>query len=200
MGKGATTKQAILDTALRVASTHGLEGLTVGELASTLDISKSGLFAHFGSKENLQLEVLAAAAERFTQAVFVPSIRVARGEPRVRALFERWLAWGDSEDMPGGCLFISSAFELDDRPGVLRDALVKTHRDLMDALGHAARLGVEEGHFRKDLDVAQFAFEMYSVVLGHHLHARLLKERRTNARTRTAFERLMAYARPPDGA
>ena len=111
MGKGATTKQAILDTALRVASTHGLEGLTVGELASTLDISKSGLFAHFGSKENLQLEVLAAAAERFTQAVFVPSIRVARGEPRVRALFERWLAWGDSEDMPGGCLFISSAFE-----------------------------------------------------------------------------------------
>lgn len=195
MGKGAATKQAILDTALRVASTHGLEGLTVGDLAATLDISKSGLFAHFGSKENLQLEVLRAASERFTQAVFVPSIRVPRGEPRVRALFEKWLEWGACDAMPGGCIFISSAFELDDRPGALRDALVKTHQDLMDALAHAARLGVDEGHFQKDLDVDQFAFEMYAVVLGHHLHSRLLKDRRTTQRTRTAFERLLDHAR-----
>lgn len=195
MGKGADTKQAIVDAALRVASTHGLEGLTVGELAGRLDISKSGLFAHFGSKEKLQLEVLAAAADRFTQAVFVPAIKVTRGEPRVRALFEHWLEWGTSDDMPGGCIFISSAFELDDRPGVLRDALLKTHRDLMDAMAHAARLAVEEGHFRKDLDAHQFAFEMYSVVLGHHLNARLLKDRRTTQRTRAAFERLLADAK-----
>lgn len=195
MRKGAETKQAILDRALRVASTLGLEGLTVGELASALELSKSGLFAHFGSKENLQLEVLRTASERFTQAVFVPAIRERRGEPRVRALFDRWLEWGDSEDMPGGCIFISSAFELDDRPGPLRDALVKTHRDLMDALAHAARLGVEEGHFRKELEPQQFAFEMYAVVLAHHLNARLLKDARSSKRTRQAFERLLADAK-----
>lgn len=197
MGKGEQTKQAILERAIRVASVDGLEGLTVGDLAAALDISKSGLFAHFGSKENLQLEVLRTASDRFTQVVFVPSIRVARGEPRVRALFENWLRWGASDTMPGGCIFISSAFELDDRPGPLRDALVKTHRDLMDALAHATRLGVEEGHFRKDLDPAQFAFEMYSVVLGHHLNTRLLKDARTTKRTRVAFERMLADARAP---
>ncbi len=192
--KGAETRQAIIEEAVRMASTVGLEGLSLGDLANALDLSKSGLFAHFGSKEKLQIEVIRAAADRFTQTVVVPAIRAPRGEPRIRALFENWLKWGLSGD-PGGCIFVSAAAELDDRPGPVREALVKTQRDWLDTLAQAARIAVAEGHFRKNLDPDQLAFEVHALMLGCHHHARLLQDARSLKRTRTAFETLLSTAR-----
>jgi AcrR family transcriptional regulator len=197
MTKGEETRAAIVDQALRMASISGLEALSIGDLAGALNLSKSGLFAHFRSKENLQLEVIRAAAERFVQLVMVPAFRQPRGEPRVRALFEGWLHWAleSRSELPGGCIFIGAAAELDDQPGPVRDALVKAQRDWLDTLAHAAHLAVEEGHFRKNLDTQQFAFELYALMLGGHHYARLLRDPRAVRRTRAAYNNLVATAR-----
>jgi AcrR family transcriptional regulator len=166
--KGEDTRGAILDRALALASTGGLEGLTIGNLAQAVGLSKSGLFAHFGSKEDLQLAVLRTAVDRFVAEVIAPALREPRGEPRVRALFERWLGWETATYLPGGCPFIAVSNELDDRPGPVRDYLVQSQRDWLDALANAARIAVAEGHFRADLDVDQFAYEVYSAILAFH--------------------------------
>src|SRR5688572_24456302 len=179
---------------MTLASVNGLEGLTIGRLAEELTLSKSGLFAHFGSKEALQVAVIEEAARQFVQDVMVPALREPRGEPRVRAMFERWMAW---VDRPGGCFFISASSELDDRPGPTRDALARTLKDWLDQLAHAARIAVEEGHFRADLDPSQFAFDTYSVMLGHQLFGKFLRDPSTPSRTRDAFEALLATARRP---
>jgi AcrR family transcriptional regulator len=195
MGKGSETKDRILEQAVRIASRDGLEGLTIGSLSSELGLSKSGLFAHFGSKEELQCQVLQAAASGFRDGVLRPSIAAPRGEPRIRALFERWLAWSNRADMPGGCLLIAASIELDDRPGPQRDYLVLAHRGRVAALAKAASLAIEAGHFRRDLDPEQFAFDFYSVTLGFHDHQRLLRDPRAEERARNAFERLLDSCR-----
>jgi AcrR family transcriptional regulator len=195
MGKGAETKDRILEQAVRIASRSGLEGLTIGSLSSELGLSKSGLFAHFGSKEELQCQVLQAAATRFQEGVLRPAIAAPRGEPRIRALFDRWLAWTNREDMPGGCLLIAASIELDDKPGPQRDYLVLAHRGRVAALAKAASLAVEAGHFRTDLDPEQFAFDFYSITLGYHDHQRLLRDPRAEERARAAFERLLLSCR-----
>jgi AcrR family transcriptional regulator len=192
VSKGQATRQHILDHALGLATVVGLDGLTIGRLAEELELSKSGLFAHFGSKEALQVAVIEEAGRQFVQEVMVPALREPRGEPRVRTLFERWLVWGER---PGGCFFISATAELDDRPGPARDALVRIQKDWLAALATAVRLGVEEGHFRADLDIKQLAFESYSLMLGCHLFARFLRDRSAVARTRKGFETLLAAAR-----
>jgi AcrR family transcriptional regulator len=193
--KGEETRQRILDGALALASTQGIEGVTIGELAGALDLSKSGLFAHFRSKEALQIAVLQAAAERFTRLVVVPALKAPRGEARVRALFERWLMWGNSDEMPGGCIFIGAAAELDDRPGPARDVLVQGQKDLLGTLAHAARIAVDEGHFRADLDVDQFAFELFAIRLSFNHATRLMRDPRAKERAQRAFEQLIAAAR-----
>jgi AcrR family transcriptional regulator len=193
--KGEETRQRILDGAVALASTQGIEGVTIGELANALDLSKSGLFAHFRSKEALQIAVLQAAGERFTRLVVVPALRAPRGEPRVRALFERWLLWGNSAEMPGGCIFIGAAAELDDRPGPVRDVLVQGQKDLLGTLAHAARIAVDEGHFRADLDVDQFAFELFAIRLSFNHSTRLMRDPRAKERAHRAFEQLIASAR-----
>jgi AcrR family transcriptional regulator len=124
MSKGAATKDRIIERALRAASVDGLEGISLGKLASDVGMSKSGLFAHFESKEALQLDVLAAASEKFMEIVVRPAFEAPRGEPRVRALFEHWLKWERNESLPGGCVFMHAIAELDDRPGPARDSLV----------------------------------------------------------------------------
>ena len=196
-GKGAQTREAILDSALSLASVGGLSGLSIGSLAREVGLSKSGLFAHFGSKEELQIAVLQTAADRFVAEVVVPALREPRGEPRVRALFERWLAWERADFLPGGCPFVAAASELDDRPGPVRDHLVRSQLDWLDALAAAARIGVTEGHFRPHLDPAQFAYEMYSLILAYHQFHRLLRDAGTEARCRQAFEGLLARSRSP---
>ena len=191
--KGQTTRQAIVEKASALAAVVGLEGLSIGRLADDMGLSKSGLFAHFGSKEALQVQVIEEAARQFVEEVVVKALTKARGEPRVRAFFDAWLRWGDR---PGGCFFVAATTELDDRPGPAREALTKTMRDWLDALATAARIAVEEGHFRKDLDAHQFAYELYSLMLGHHMFARFLKDPKALARTRRGFDALVAAARP----
>jgi AcrR family transcriptional regulator len=195
MRKGERTREAILDTALRVASERGLEGLTIGQLADALELSKSGLFAHFASKEGLQIATLDRAAERFAEVVVRPALAAPAGEPRVRALFDRWLEWPRRVRQPGGCVFVAASAELDDRPGAARDRLVELQRAWLATLAGAAERAAAAGHFRKDLDPEQFAFEMHGIGLGWHFAARLLRDPRSAERARAAFERLVLDAR-----
>src|SRR4026209_785464 len=128
MTKGAQTRENILDHAVRLASETGLEGLTIGTLADELKLSKSGLFAHFRSKEALQVQVLEHVAARFVDFVVKPALAEPRGAPRLRALFERLIEWPKRKEFPGGCPIIAAASELDDRPGPARDLLVGQQR------------------------------------------------------------------------
>src|SRR3954452_22416405 len=152
MSKGDETRDRILDWAFRTASRTGLEGLSIGGLATELGLSKSGLFAHFGSKEDLQLAGLEVAATRSTETVMRPASRAPRGEPRIRRLFENWLAWIGDPATPGGCVFLAAAAELDDREGRPRDFLAGSQKQLVAALARSARMAVEEGHFAARLD------------------------------------------------
>jgi AcrR family transcriptional regulator len=193
--KGERTRQAILTHALGLATKVGFEGLTIGRLAQDLKMSKSGLFAHFRSKEALQVEVLRQAEERFVETVIRPALTVRRGEPRVRALFDRWFAWEQSPPLPGGCPFVAASFELDDRPGPAREFLVRGERDWFAMLANTARTAVEEGHFRSDLDCEQFAHDLYGVIYGYCHASRLMREPRARARAEAAFEALVRAAR-----
>lgn len=191
--KGGLTRQAIVERAARLASKLGLEGLTIGLLADDLALSKSGLFAHFKSKEGLQLQVLEFGIERFGDAVVRPALRASRGEERIRALFEHWLEWPASSGM-AGCLFVAFAAELDDRPGPLRSRLVEAQRDWLKVIANSVRLGIDVGDFRTDVDPAQFAHDLYGIMLASHHATRLLRDQRARARADRAFERLLFTA------
>jgi AcrR family transcriptional regulator len=195
MRKGEATRERILESALELASTEGLTGLSIGRLAERNGMSKSGLFAHFGSKEGLQLDVLELATARFRETVFTPALRADRGEPRLRALFTRWLEWADDQSLPGGCLLTAAAVELDDQPGPARDALVDVQRQWADTLARAVQIAIEERHFRADVDAHLFAFQLHSIVLGFHHARRLLRDPHADRRARDAFEALIASAR-----
>ncbi len=194
MAKGEQTRQAILTRAFEIAKTVGLAGLSIGRLAEETGLSKSGLFAHFGSKEALEVAVVEEGVRQFVQFVMTPALRQPRGEPRIRALFERWLLWGQQR---GGCFFVGAITELDDRSGPPRDALVQTCKDWLDTLATAARITVTEGHFRADLDPDQFAFEVYSMMLGFHAYHKFLRAPASLDRARDALERLLVNARAP---
>jgi AcrR family transcriptional regulator len=195
MGKGEVTRQAILEHAASLATQIGLEGLTIGRLADDLGLSKSGLFAHFESKESLQLSTMEYASAHFVDAVVKPAFTAPRGEPRVRSLFENWLSWPKKSGLAGGCFFVAVAVELDDRPGPVRDRLVKLQLDWLDTLAQSVRIGIAEGHFRKDCDPDQFAYEMYGVMLVLHHCTRLLRDPKAEARARRAFEALLSGIR-----
>jgi len=195
--KGEQTREAILTHALGLATRIGFEGLTIGRLADDLGMSKSGLFAHFRSKEALQLEILRMAGARMVEAVVKPAFAAPRGEPRVRELFERWLDWEQSPSLPGGCPFMSASFELDDRPGPVRDFVVQNLRDWMDTLAGAARIAVQEGHFRADLDCEQFAYDCQGIGLAFVHASRLMRDPKAHDRAAAAFETLVRAARAP---
>ena len=194
MSKGQETKTAILDEALTIASRVGFTGLTIGKLAEQTGMSKSGLFAHFQSKEQLQLQTLAHARRKFVDTTIRPALAVSRGEKRVRELFERWVVW-ETEVLPGGCIFVTGSVEFDDQPGPMRDALVSDQRDWLETVATVASTAVSEGDFRADLDPQQFAFEVQGLTLGYHHSARLLDDPRAMNRVRTAFEALLDRAR-----
>lgn len=194
--KGEETRRAILDEAVQVASQDGLRGLTIGQLAAHIEMSKSGLFAHFKSKESLQLEVLEHARQRFIDTVVRPALAAPRGLPRVRSLFDHWLTWA-ADELDGGCFFVAAAAELDDRPGPVRDALVRSERDWLDAIATIAGTAVAEGEFRADLDVAQFAYDLHGIMLSYHHASRLLRDERAPERARRAFESLVEAASRP---
>jgi AcrR family transcriptional regulator len=196
MSKGAETRERILDRAFHVAGREGLEGITIGALADELKLSKSGLFAHFGSKEDLQLQVLKEGARRFEENVIKPALKAARGLPRLKKLFELWIQWTTNPSMPGGCIFIPAAIELDDREGRPRDYLVATQRQLLSFLAGAARLCVEQGHFKKDTDCDLFAHEAYGAVLAYNHARRLLRDPHADRLAHKSFERLIRSATP----
>jgi AcrR family transcriptional regulator len=190
--KGEQTRAAILDAAFRLASRLGLEGLTIGSLADETGMSKSGLFAHFGSREGLQLAVLEHAAQLYGERVFSPALKIDRGLPRLRALFERWLDWASASGLPGGCIMISAANEYDDRPGPIRDAVIAYQRRGSAISERAVRLAIEEGHLRTDTDPEQIAFELLGIVLASHNHRRLLGDGEARKRALVAFDQLVA--------
>jgi len=199
MSKGDQTRTAILDRAADLASQVGLTGLTIGALADAMQLSKSGLFAHFRSKETLQIQVLEHAAARFIATVVQPALRQPRGEPRMRALLDGWLAWDTSEALSGGCLFAQAASELDDRPGPVRERLVALQRAWVQVLVESVRRGIVAGAFRADADPEQFAHDMYGVMLAFHHASRLLGDSQAERRARRAFGALLATVRQADG-
>jgi AcrR family transcriptional regulator len=195
VGKGEQTRLTVLAQAADMAARQGLGTLTIGGLAARTRLSKSGLFAHFQSKEALQLEVLAYARDKFTDDVIRPATRTLRGEPRVRALFEHWLAV--SQHSNASCLFVSASAEFDDQPGPVRDQLVRDHRDYTDSIIQVFRTGVSEGHFRPDADAEQFAFDLHGIILSFFHAHRLLGDARADRRARRSFATLLAAARVP---
>jgi AcrR family transcriptional regulator len=196
MGKGEQTRAAILDAALAQASATGFESLTIGALAERAGMSKSGLFAHFGSREELQVAAIEAAAARFTETVFLPALKAKRGLPRLRSLFEHWLDWTVRSGLTHGCPMHAAAVEFDDRPGPVRDAVVEHFARLERELGRAVRLAIDQHHFRADLDVDQFVFDMLGIVFAYHHGARLFDAERAELLARAAFDRLIATASP----
>jgi AcrR family transcriptional regulator len=198
--KGERTREAILGHALALATRIGVEGVTIGRLADDLKMSKSGLFAHFKSKEALQIEMLRLAGARMVETVVKPALATPRGEPRLRALFEHWLAWEQSPSLPGGCPFMAASFELDDRPGPVRDFVVQNLRDWIDTLAGAARIAVQEGHFRADLDCEQFAQDCQGIGLGFVHASRLMRDPQARPRAQRAFDALVRAARAPSAS
>jgi AcrR family transcriptional regulator len=195
MGKGEQTRAAILDEAAALSSTEGLSGLTIGVLADRLGMSKSGLFAHFGSKEQLQQSVLEHAAELFIVTVVAPALKRPRGLPRLKALFDNWIAWGAEGPFPGGCPIQAAAFEYDDRPGPIRDYVAATQLRLHAFVADALQRTADAGHLRKDLDCDQAAFELISLIQGFAFYHRLLRKPETESWIRAAFDRFLASHR-----
>jgi AcrR family transcriptional regulator len=189
MKKGEDTKHAILGCALQMASQVGLEAVTIGTLASETGMSKSGLFAHFQSKEKLQIEIIEHAAHEFADHVVVSALKTPAGIPRIKALVENWIAWG--ANMKGGCIFVSASTEFSDRPGRVRDALLRQQQAWIDSLIRIAQSAISAGHFRKDIDCEQFAFELYSLLLGFNYYHKLLQDSETKKRQETALQQLL---------
>ena len=197
MSKGEETKQAILRRGLDMASQVGLENVTIGTLAKAMGMSKSGLFAHFQSKENLQIEILGYAAEEFSENVVMPALRSATGIERILILVEKWIDWGSR--LTGGCIFVSAATEFADRPGKVRDALKQQQEGWIESLRRFAASAVKSGDFKQGTDTRQFAFDLYSLLLGFHYYQRMLGDKQTRKHQNSALERLLETYRA-DGA
>ncbi len=193
MLKGQHTRNLILDAAVSLAARTGLEGLSIGVLADITQMSKSGVFAHFGSREELQIAVILEYHRRFEAEVFFPAMSEPRGLPRLRALFERWVH-RVSMEIDSGCIYISGAVEFDDRPGPVRDALVEMVVAWHLALGKAIQMAIEEGHLQAGADAQQILFEMHGLILALHHDARFLRSSGAPERAHRGFERLMAHA------
>ena len=188
--KGQQTKAAIVEAALGLATQIGLEGLSIGALAEVTQMSKSGVFAHFGSREELQISVVREYHRRFEEEVFYPAMQEARGLPRLRALFRNWMN-RTSLEIDSGCLYISGAVEFDDRPGPVRDALMGSVRSWLDAMDRAVAQARQEGHLRAGIDEHQLAFEIHGLILALHYEARFLKNPSSLARVTAGFDNIL---------
>jgi AcrR family transcriptional regulator len=194
--KGQQTRATILDAALALASHMGLEGLSIGALAEVTQMSKSGVFAHFGSREELQISVIREYHARFEEEVFFPAMNEARGLPRLEALFERWVR-RVSVEIDSGCIYISGAVEFDDRPGPVRDALAGMVQAWHAALARAIAIAIDEGQLRPDTDRDQLLFEIHGLILALHHDARFLRIPGAPDRARNGLRRLLDHYRMP---
>lgn len=190
MTKGEDTKRFILETGLDMASRLGLESVTIGELAKATEMSKSGLFAHFKSKENLQIEILHFAGELFSEGVIIPSLREKAGIARIRKLVDNWIRW--TGRLTGGCIFVAASGDFSSRPGKVRDALLEQQEQWLASLKQFCQSSIRVGDLRDGIDCDQFAFDLYSLLLGFHLYHELLKDTETKNYQETALDRLLA--------
>jgi AcrR family transcriptional regulator len=195
--KGERTRQSIIQRAVDLASLEGLEGLTIGRLADELGMSKSGLFAHFGSKEELQIATIDAAAERYITAVFRPALEAPRGYPRLMAICRSWLDYISGKVFPGGCFFAAASFEFDGRPGAIRDRVVRLMDDWINALETAIRMAQEEGHLDPAIDPAQIAFELNALFFGANFSFYLRGDRKALERADTAIHARLESLKVP---
>ena len=189
--KGEETRAQILDAAVQQASEAGFESLTIGTLAERTGLSKSGLFAHFGSRTDLQIAALDESSRRFTEAVFLPALKLPRGLKRVHALFENWIVWPQRAKLRGSCPLQAASAEYDDQPGPMRDAVAERQRHLASELAKAVQMAVDSGELRAATDARQFVFEMLGLVLVYYHTQRLLGDAGAAARARAGFERLV---------
>ncbi|MDQ7972605.1 MAG: TetR/AcrR family transcriptional regulator [Rhodocyclaceae bacterium] len=189
--KGQQTKAVIVDAALALAAQIGLEGLSIGAVAEITKMSKSGVFAHFGSREELQISVVREYHARFEQEVFFPAIEADRGLPRLRAMFANWMK-RTSTEIDSGCIYISGASEFDDRPGPVRDALVESVSIWQAAVLRAIQQSQSEGHLQADADARQIAFEVHGLILALHYEARFLRVPGSIDRANTGFDNILA--------
>ena len=195
--KGQQTKAAIVEAALRLATQVGLEGLSIGALAEVMQMSKSGVFAHFGSREELQISVVREYFSQFEQEVFYPVLGLPRGLPRVDALFANWMQ-RVAQEIQSGCIFISGAVEFDDRPGAVRDALANSVKTWHAALHRAVVQAQQVGQLNADADAQQMAFEIHGLILALHYEARFLNNPGSVTRANTGFRHILArYGRTP---
>jgi AcrR family transcriptional regulator len=188
--KGQQTKAAIVDAALGLATQVGIEGLSIGALAEVTQMSKSGVFAHFGSREELQISVIREYHHRFEQEVFYPAMKAPRGLPRLRAMFANWMQ-RTSVEIDSGCLYISGAVEFDDREGPVREALVSSVMTWHAALKRAIQNARELGHLRADTNDEQVLFEIHGLILALHYEARFLKNPGSIARANAGFDGIL---------
>ncbi|HEX2035040.1 MAG TPA: TetR/AcrR family transcriptional regulator [Chloroflexota bacterium] len=197
--------ERILERGLELASERGVTGVTLGDLAQRAQLSKSGLFAHFRSKEELQIELLEVAEARITRQVVEPAMQAPSGVPRLRELMRRWLGWWARTGLPGGCPLYGAAFELDDAPGPVRDHLVERHRVWMEVLARLVREAIDHGELAPDIDVEDFVWQLIGIYLAHHVSHRLTGDPQAHQRGMASFEALVAAgaadrnpaARPP---
>lgn len=193
--KGNATRELILARAYELAQESGLEGLSIGTVAISVGMSKSGVFAHFGSKEQLQLAVLESVGGRFIEFIKLPALTESRGLPRLRKLTERWCEW--SRAHRSGCVLLSASVEYDGRrDGPIREHVLRLQTRWRDELKRAIGLAIEEGHFKADTDATQLAFEIYSLMLGLHHDAGLFGYHEARRRTELALDRLFASYQP----
>lgn len=188
--KGQQTKAAIIDTALAMAAQIGLEGLSIGAVAEAMQMSKSGVFAHFGSREELQISVIREYHYRFEQEIFFPAMEMTRGLPRLIALFNNWMQ-RISAEIDSGCLYISGAVEFDDRPGPVRDTLASSVKTWLTALNRAVMQARDEKHLSKDTDAVQMSFEIHGLILALHYEARFLRTAKSLHRAKQGFEHIL---------
>jgi len=195
--RGRATREAILREGVALARAVGVSGLSIGGLAESVGMSKSGLFAHFGSKEELQIAVLQAAQDDFAETVLKPAFAEPRGLARLRAVISRWVSWstGNGQEGAGGCVVLAASHEFDDRPGIVRDYLLVVETNMMAMLHRSIRQSIDTQELPLDTDVAQFAYELFGTVMSAHFHTRLLRDPQASTRALTAFERLISH--PP---
>ena len=189
IGKRATTRETILDHAYELARRDGLEGLSIGSLAQDVGMSKSGVFAHFGSREELQLAVLQWVEKRFVDTILVPALQEPRGLPRLRSMVLHWKEWGHTHQ--SGCVLLSAVGEYDGREGPLRDAILRQQRGWREQMQRAIGQAVELKQLDADTEAEQFAFEIYALMLGLHHDAGLFGYDEASQRTDAAFNRLL---------
>ncbi len=191
-----TTRERILDRGLALMSCAGLEGVTLGVLADQVGMSKSGLFAHFRSKEEVQISLLEHTAEVGAAHIIAPSMKEPEGLPRLKALVKNWFGWAPRAGLPGGCPVAAGMFEFDDVEGPVRDKIAEMEAQWRGLLTRNVKEASALGHLRSNLDADQFVWELFGIYLSHHAAQRFLKARDADRRAQTAFEALLVRAAP----